>query len=102
MRDFQNVEEWRREFSQYHMESGTFLVLHTISLFAEDVSEPFTVTIRDLGEHCNLTKPSVIKHLKKARREGWIGVRDYDGAGAKLTQKEYLLTSPEMEVEGWT
>ncbi|KZL01587.1 hypothetical protein PsAD5_00509 [Pseudovibrio sp. Ad5] len=101
MREFRNIEEWRREFSVYPMDSGTCLVLHTISLFATDINEPFSVTIHDLGERCNLSKPSVIKHLKKAWREGWIGVRHYDGVGAKLMQKEYLLKSPEMNVEGW-
>ncbi|KZK80900.1 MarR family protein [Pseudovibrio sp. Ad46] len=102
MREFRNIEEWRREFSQYHMESGTCLVLHTLSLFVGGVGEVFTVPVSDLAERANLSKPVVTKHLKRAQRAGWIGVRRFDATGAKLRRNDYMLKSPEMEMEGWT
>ena len=101
MREFQSLEEWRREFSVYPMESGTCLVLHALSLFATRVGEIVTVSVAVLSAHTKLSKPVVIKHLKKAQRMGWIGVRRFDGTGAKLRRNEYMIKSPEKSIPGW-
>ncbi|SDQ27404.1 helix-turn-helix domain-containing protein [Pseudovibrio sp. Tun.PSC04-5.I4] len=101
MRDFQNLTEWRREFSRCHLPSSTNLVLHAVSLFAEEVGEVCSPSVRDLARHTNLSMPIVIKHLRHAERGGWLGVRKYGPLGEKLKRNEYMPKFPEMEVEGW-
>ena len=101
MCEFRSIEEWRRGFVRCHLESGTCLVLHTLSLFASGVGEGFAVPISELSQRTSLSGPIVTKHLKKAERAGWLAAQRWDGTGAKLRQNRYLLKFPEMEVEGW-
>ncbi len=101
MHDIRGLDDWRRTFSEYPMESSTCLVLHALSLFARQVGDVVCPSVAVLSTHTKLSKPVVIKHLKKAQRMGWIGVRRFDDNGAKLKRNEYLIKSPEMDVEGW-
>ncbi len=101
MPELRCLDEWRREFSEYPMESGTCLVLHALSLFATKVGDIVYPSVAALSAHTKLSKPVVIKHLKKAQRMGWIGVRRFDDTGAKLRRNEYMIKSPEKDVPGW-
>ena len=89
--------DWRGHVaSERGPESATTRhVLITLSLYMSIKGESCFPSIDTLVEDTGLTRPTVIKHLKKAQKEGWLTVSKHGYQGQKWARNEYRPTLPE-------
>jgi hypothetical protein len=69
------LERWRKAVFSSDLPSTTRLVLMALSIYARDRGGVLWPSTRTIATSANLSRQSVMHHLKLARDKGWITIR---------------------------
>ena len=94
------VWDWRTKILNYAPENPIYRhVLLTLSCFMDSAGGSCFPSIKKLSECTSLSKPSVIKYINEAEKDGWIekSIHGFSGQGWK--RHEYRASVPEKVVK---
>lgn len=89
---------WRTAILESVMSATTKHVLLTVSCHMNDAGESCYPSIERLCRETSLSNRAVITHLRIAREQGWIGVRERELAGKKWAAHGYFMTWPDEHI----
>lgn len=100
MKSNKQVWDWRGYILKYAPDNPTYKhVLLTLSCYMNSSGDSCFPSIKTLTEASSLSKPTVVKYLEQAHKDGWIikGVHGYSGQGWK--RNEYTASIPDNVVK---
>lgn len=93
------IWDWRRYIMDYVEGSTLKLVLYTLANYMDTAGNSCFPSVETLSEKTGLSKPTVIKHLKKAKEQGWINVKEHGLKGKQWKRHEYSAGVPAQVVK---
>ena len=96
LRKGKRVWDWRSLAMKYGPDQSNFvLVICVLGEHMSNLGESCFPSVERIAELSSLSKPTVIKYLKLARKEGWIRVEKHGFGGKKWKRNQYTATIPD-------
>lgn len=88
---------WRSAVASNHGPASpvTRHVLLTLSLYMSEKGDSCFPSVETLVKDTGLSKPTIIKHLAIAKKEGWLSISKHGFAGQKWARNDYEAKIPE-------
>lgn len=94
------VWSWRKKILEFAPDNAYYKhILLTLSCYMNEAGGSCFPSIDTLVRVTSLSKPTVLKYLKKAKNDGWIKIKNHGFGGMKWKRNDYTASVPRVVKE---
>lgn len=94
------VWDWRSYILHYAPDNSTYKhLLLTLSCYMDSSGGSCFPSISTLEDVSSLSRPTIVKYLKKAKKDGWLCIDQHGYGGKKWKRNEYTASVPDKVVK---